>query len=50
MVAERVGLHLTHWVLKEEMANQKIASLQSLVDWISHNDGFTTSAIPVLWQ
>ena len=35
-VAERV--HLIYWVMKEEIANQKIASLQTLVDRIGHND------------
>jgi len=35
-VAERV--HLTCWVLKEEIANRKIASLKTLMDRIGHND------------
>ena len=35
-VAERV--HLIYWVMKEEIANRKIASLQTLVDSIGHND------------
>ena len=35
-VAERV--HLIYWVLKEEVANRKVASLQTLVDRIGHND------------
>ena len=35
-VAERV--HLIYWVMKEEIANRKIASLQTLVDRIGHND------------
>ena len=35
-VAERV--HLIYWVMKEEIANRKIVSLQTLVDRIGHND------------
>ena len=35
-MAERV--HLIYWVLKEEVANRKVASLQTLVDRIGHND------------
>jgi len=35
-VVERV--HLICWVLKEEIANRKTASLQTLVDRIGHND------------
>ena len=35
-VAERV--HLIYWVMKEEIANRKIASLQTLVDRIGRND------------
>jgi len=35
MVADRV--HLTYWVLKEEIANRKIASLKTLMDRIGHN-------------
>ena len=35
-VAERA--HLIYWVMKEEIANRKIASLQTLVDRIGHND------------
>jgi len=31
-------VHLIFWVLKEEIANQKIASLQTLMDRICHND------------
>jgi len=36
MVAERA--HLIYWVLTEEIANRKIASLQTLMDHIGHND------------
>jgi len=35
-IAERV--HLIYWALKEEIANQKIASLQTLVDCTGRND------------
>jgi len=35
MVPERV--HLIYWIF-EEIANQKIASFQTLVDCIGHND------------
>ena len=35
-VAERV--HLIYWVMKEEIANRKVSSLQSLIDLIGHND------------
>jgi len=35
-VAERV--HLIYWVLKEEIAIRRIASLQTLMDRIGHND------------
>jgi len=38
MVAERV--HLICWVLIEEIANRKIASLQTMVDRIGHDDRF----------
>jgi len=37
-VAERI--HPLYWVLKEEIANRKIASLQTLMDRIRHNDRF----------
>ena len=37
-VAERV--HLIYWVMKKEIANRNIASLQTLVDRIGHNDRF----------
>jgi len=36
MAAERV--HLIYWVLKEEITNQKIASLQTLMDRVGHYD------------
>ena len=35
-VAERV--HLIYWVFKEEIANRKVASLQTLVNRIGNND------------
>ena len=35
-MTERV--HLIHWVQKEEIANRKVASLQTLVDRIGHNE------------
>jgi len=35
-VAERV--HLICWVLKEDITNRKLASLQTLMDRIGHND------------
>ena len=31
-------MHLIYWVIKEEIANRKIASFQTLVDRISHKD------------
>ena len=36
MVAECI--HLVYWALKEEIANRKIASLQTLLDHIGHKD------------
>jgi len=36
MVAQRA--HLIYWVLKEEIADRKIASLQTLIDHIGRND------------
>ena len=35
-MAERVGL--IYWILKKEIANQKVASLQTLVNRIGNND------------
>jgi len=35
-VAEHV--HLIYWVLKEDIANRKLASLQTLMDRVGHND------------
>ena len=35
-MAERV--HLIYWVLKEEIANRKVASLQTLVNRIGNSD------------
>jgi len=48
MVAERV--HLIYWVLKEGIANRKVASLQTMVDRIGHNDRLCDPTMTVLWQ
>jgi len=47
-VAERV--HLIYWVLKEDVANRKLASLQTLMTALAIMIGFATCTVTVMWQ